>query len=124
MSRPIEDLFDTLLRYIESRIDLFKIQTRDRIEQAVVMAIYIAIVACTGLVILILLVIMAGTYLNILLNSSYLGYLILLGFFVVFLAILLAQKEKLLHLLRTAIAKIVQESKEQNRVNDPGNSAP
>lgn len=124
MSRPIEDLFDTLLRYIESRIDLFKIQTRDRIEQAVVTAIYIAIVACTGLVILILLVIMAGTYLNILLNSSYLGYVILLGFFVVSLAILVAQKEKLLHLLRTAIGKIVQESKEQNRVNDPGNRVP
>lgn len=122
MSRPIEDLFDTLLRYIESRIDLFKIQTRDRIEQAVVTAIYFAIVACTGLVILILLVIMAGTYLNILLDSAYLGYLILLGFFVVFMTILIWQKEKLQLVLRSAIAKIVQESKEQNLVNDPGNT--
>lgn len=122
MSRPIEDLFDTLLRYIESRIDLFKIQTRDRIEQAVVTAIYFAIVACTGLVILILLVIMAGTYLNILLDSAYLGYLILLGFFAVFMTILIWQKEKLQLVLRAAIAKIVQESKEQNLVNDPGNT--
>jgi hypothetical protein len=124
MSRPIEDLFDTLLRYIESRIDLFKIQTRDRIEQAIVTAIYFAIVAGAGLVILILLVIMAGTYLNHLLDSSYLGFLILLGFFAVFLAGIVLQKAKILLLLRAAIGKIVQESKDRDGGNAPDDMGP
>lgn len=112
MSRQIEELFDTLLRYIESRIDLFKIQTRDRIEQAVVLAVYLALAASVGLVILILLIIMTGSYLNQLLDSRYGGYLILLGIFTVVMIVLAVFKEKCLELIRGAISKIVQENKE------------
>ena len=107
MLSQLEEIKDTLFKYFETRIDLFKIETRDKIERAVVMALYGAILLCVALTVLILLVILLGTFLNKWLNSDYLGFLILLGVFVLKLVLAIVFREKLIQFIRGIIVRFV-----------------
>jgi len=109
MLSQLEEIKETLFKYFETRIDLFKIETRDKIERAVVMAVYATVLLCLALTILILVVILLGTFLNKWLNSDYLGYLILLGVFVLKLIVCIALKEKLIRFIRKSIVNILKE---------------
>lgn len=112
MLSQLEEIKDTLFKYFETRIDLFKIETRDKIERAVVMGIYAAILLCLGITILILLVILLGTFLNKWLHSDYLGFVILLGVFIIKLAITIIWKETWITLIRKIIVRFVSEKEE------------
>ena len=114
----LEEIKDTLFKYFETRLDLFKIETRDKIERAVIMAAYAALLLCVALVIVILIVILLGTFLNKWLDSDYLGYLILLGFFVIKLVLWITLKETWIRLIRKVIIRFVQikEDKEEAKV--------
>ncbi|WP_439583177.1 phage holin family protein [Dyadobacter bucti] len=112
MLSQLEEIKETLFKYFETRIDLFKIETRDKIERAVVVAVYATVLLCLALTILILVVILLGTFLNKWLDSDYLGYLILLGVFVLKLTICIALKEKLIRFIRKSIVNILKEKDE------------
>ena len=107
MFSQLEEIKDTLFKYLETRIDLFKIETRDRIEKAVVMAVYAALTLSIILVIIILTVILLGTFLNKWLHSDYLGYLILLGAFVLKLILWITLRERFVEMLRKIIVRFV-----------------
>jgi F0F1-type ATP synthase assembly protein I len=108
MLSQLEEIKDTLFKYFETRIDLFKIETRDRIERAVIMAIYAALTLSIILVIVILLVILLGTFLNKWLHSDYLGYVILFGIFVLKLILWVVFREKWIELIRSVIIRFVK----------------
>jgi hypothetical protein len=112
MLSQLEEIKDTLFKYFETRIDLFKIETRDKIERAVVMGVYAAILLCLALTILILLVILLGTFLNKWLESDYLGYVILLGVFILKLIITIIWRETWIKLLRKIIVRFVKDKEE------------
>ena len=112
MLNQLEEIKDTLFKYFETRIDLFKIETRDKIERAVIMAIYAALIISIGLTIFILIVILLGTFLNKWLDSDYLGFLILLGVFALALAICIALKENLIRFIRRIIIRFTAEKEE------------
>jgi len=112
MLSQLEEIKDTLFKYFETRIDLFKIETRDKIERAVVIGIYAAILLCVGLTILILLVILLGTFLNKWLQSDYLGFVILLGVFIIKLAVTIIWKETWIRLIRKIIVRFVSVKEE------------
>lgn len=112
MLSQLEEIKDTLFKYFETRIDLFKIETRDKIERAVVVGIYAAILLCLGLTILILLVILLGTFLNKWLHSDYLGFVILLGVFIIKLAVTIIWKETWIRLIRKIIVRFVSVKEE------------
>lgn len=112
MINQLEEIKDTLFKYFETRIDLFKIETRDKIERAVIMAIYAALILCIALTILILLVILLGTFLNKWLNSDYLGFLILLIVFIIKLVICFIFKEKLILFIRKIIVGLMKVKEE------------
>jgi len=112
MLSQLEEIKDTLFKYFETRIDLFKIETRDKIERAVVMGIYAAILLCLGITILILLVILLGTFLNKWLHSDYLGFVILLGVFIIKLAVTIIWRETWITLIRKIIVRFVSEKEE------------
>jgi len=112
MLNQLEEIKETLFKYFETRIDLFKIETRDKIERAVIMAVYAALILCIGLTILILLVILLGTFLNEWLNSDYLGFLILLGVFVILLVVSIVFKENLIRFIRKIIIRFVKVKEE------------
>jgi uncharacterized membrane protein YqjE len=112
MLSQLEEIKDTLFKYFETRIDLFKIETRDKIERAVVIGVYAAVLVCLGLTILILLVILLGTFLNKWLHSDYLGFVILLGVFIIKLAVAIIWKETWIGLIRKIIVRFVSEKEE------------
>ena len=112
MLSQLEEIKDTLFKYFETRIDLFKIETRDKIERAVVMAVYAGLVLCIALTILILLVILLGTFLNKWLDSDYLGFVILLGVFVLKIAIAIIWRETWVRLIHRIIINLVKEKGE------------
>ncbi|MBO9615177.1 MAG: phage holin family protein [Dyadobacter sp.] len=112
MLSQLEEIKDTLFKYFETRIDLFKIETRDKIERAVVIGVYAALLLCIGLTILILLVILLGTFLNKWLHSDYLGFVILLGVFMIKLAITIIWKETWMRLIRKIIVRFVSMKEE------------
>ena len=112
MLNQLEEIKETLFKYFETRIDLFKIETRDKIERAVIMAVYAALILGIALTIIILIVILLGTFLNKWLHSDYLGFLILLGIFVIKLIICLSLKENLIRFIRKIIIRFVKEKEE------------
>lgn len=112
MLSQLEEIKDTLFKYFETRIDLFKIETRDKIERAVVMAVYAAILLCLGLIVLILVVILLGTFLNKWLHSAYLGYVILLGVFILKLVITIVWREPIIRFIRRTIVRFVKVKEE------------
>jgi len=108
MFNQLEEIKDTLFKYFETRIDLFKIETRDKIERTVVSAIYGVVLVSIALIILILLIILLGTFLNKWLDSDYLGYLILLGVFVLIMVLAITMKEQMIGFIRNIITRFVQ----------------
>lgn len=108
MFSQLEEIKDTLFKYFETRIDLFKIETRDKIERMVVMAVYALLVLSVGLVVFILIVILLGTFLNKWLKSDYLGYLILLGVFIIKLIVTISFRKQLVGFIRNIIIRFVQ----------------
>ena len=108
MLSQLEEIKDTLFKYFETRIDLFKIETRDKIERTAVTGVYGVLILSIALIVLILMVILLGTLLNKWLDSDYLGYLILLGVFVLILVLLIVFKTKLIGLIRNIIVKVIQ----------------
>mgnify|MGYP000928638199 CR=1 FL=1 len=112
MISQLEEIRNTLFKYLETRIDLVKIEVRDKVERAVVMAVYAAALVCIGLTILILLIILLGTFLNKWLNSDYLGYVILLGFFVINLIIWIVFRKKLVDMIHGFIVRFVSVKEE------------
>jgi F0F1-type ATP synthase assembly protein I len=109
MLGQLEEIKDTLFKYFETRIDLFKIETRDRIERAVVLAVYAALLLSIALVIFVVMVILLGTFLNKWLNSDYLGFLILLGIFILKLVIWIGFREKWVSFIRSVIVRFVKD---------------
>jgi uncharacterized membrane protein YqjE len=108
MFNQLEEIKETLFKYFETRIDLFKIETRDKIERTVVSALYAVILLCVALVVLMLLVILLGTFLNRWLNSDYLGYLILLGVFTLKLILTISLRKQLIGFIRNMIVRFVK----------------
>lgn len=108
MFSQLEEIKDILFKYFETRIDLFKIETRDKIERAAVTGVYALLVLSIVLVVLILIVILLGTFLNKWLHSDYLGYLILLGFFVLKLILSIVFRTRLIGFIRNIIIRFVQ----------------
>jgi uncharacterized membrane protein YqjE len=115
MLNRLEEIKETLFKYLETRIDLFKIETRDRVERAVVMIVYAALTLSIILVVFILIVILLGTFLNKLLESDYLGYLILLGVVLLKLTFWLVYREKCIEIIRSIIERFAKEKEDTEK---------
>lgn len=108
MINQLEEIKDTLFKYFETRLDILKIETRDKIERAMVQAAYGALLLSIALVILILAVILLGVFLNKWMESDYLGYVVLLAFFVIKLIVWLVFREKMVSVLHVLILKFMK----------------
>jgi phosphoglycerol transferase MdoB-like AlkP superfamily enzyme len=108
MFRQIDEIRETIFKYLESRLELIQIDTRDKFEQVILKLVYLFLGALFIMIVLLLVVIMISIGLNIWLGSSYAGYLIILMFFIILTTIWFAYRPKWLSLLRLVANKIVQ----------------
>lgn len=80
--------------YLKSEIDRVKNNTRHKIAEIIVKVIIFALMGLVGLMILIFGSVTLGLWLNEVLESSFLGFLIVTGFYVLLLVMLLLIKDQ------------------------------
>lgn len=107
----LDKLVNTLSGFIETRIELLKIDAKESLTVVVTKIVTLSLISVTGLFILFFLLMGLSGLLNQLLESQYLGYVIVAGFFVLVLLIILALKEKIGDKIREQISEIEEEIK-------------
>lgn len=112
MINQLDDLKDTLFKYIETRVDIVKIETRGKIESTLIVAAYMVVVLCIFTVLATVIAILLAIYLNELLHSKYLGYVIVIGLLILKLAIWLVFRKQLSQVLRKVIVSFVHAKEE------------
>ncbi len=77
-------LVENLYKYVQTNIEIAKVEVQEKIEDTVKKVALIAVLAITGMLFLIFVLITLSLFLNKILDSQYLGFLIvavLLGIF-------------------------------------------
>ncbi len=69
-------LVDNLYKYVQTNIEIAKVEVQEKIEDTVKKVALIAVLAITGTLFLIFVLITLGLFLNKILESQYLGFLI------------------------------------------------
>ena len=82
----IGELKENLIKLIEAKFELTKLNVQDKIEGIVVKVAYALITFILGIVVIIFLSILIALGLNHLIGSSWLGFLIMFGFYILILA--------------------------------------
>ncbi len=109
MFERLEELRENIFRYLEARIELFTLETRGRVEDGAVQAIHAIVLALLSTMTLIFLFSLLAAYLNEVLDSRYLGFLIVAAFFLTLTVLWLTAKESIMVMIRkTAYAAILK----------------
>lgn len=116
MLNQLEELRETLYRFIETRISLLEVETRGYLERIILQLVYFAVVMLTTVIVITFLLILLSVYLNRVLESTYAGYLIVSGFFGVGLVLLITLRESCLSFIRWALEKALGEGND-NQTN-------
>lgn len=113
MLEHLEEIRENIFRYLEARIELFTLESRGKIEEGVVVGIHGIILALFGTMTLIFLFILLAAYLNQVLDSKYLGFLIVAGFFLLVTILLVAAKDFVKGKIRVAAYSAMKKSQEK-----------
>ncbi len=81
MLERLDEIRENIFRYLEARIELFTLETRGKVEEGVVAAVHAIVLGFLSTITLIFLLALLAAYLNEVLDSQYLGFLIVAGFF-------------------------------------------
>ncbi len=117
MLERFEEIRENIFSYLEARIELFTLETRGKIEEGVVVGVHGIILALLGTMTIIFLFSLLAAYLNFVLDSRYLGFLIVAGFFLLLTLIWLLAKDffkaKIKVVAYSALKKSQEKKKEQ-----------
>ena len=100
MFKQLEEIKDTLYKYIEVRTELFKTESQEKIENVAVQIVYFVIITCFGFGVLLFVLIVIASLLNNWLESHYIGFLIMLILFIMLLAFGLLKKGTLKNIIK------------------------
>jgi len=89
-----DSLMGNLMGYLDTRIDLVRLEAQEKAKNAFVGTVHGVMMGLIGLMFLIFLSIFAGLALNAALDSSYWGFGIMAGFYLVLLIIFLVGVDK------------------------------
>ena len=91
----LDKLIDTLTGYIENRVELLKLDVREQIALVVAKVSVILLQVLLGIMVLAFIFVGIALLLNQLLNSAFLGFLIVAALFAIALWLVYAAREKL-----------------------------
>jgi uncharacterized membrane protein YqjE len=80
-------LVDNLYKYVQTNVEIVKVEVQEKIEDAVKKVVIFAILALSATLLLIFLLITLALFLNQILSSNYLGFLIVSALLAVITAI-------------------------------------
>ncbi len=112
----IDKLLDTLTSYLETKLEIFKLDLKEEIGSAISKVIIYIIVGVLGIIAFAFALLALATFLNELLESNFLGYLIDVGIIFIAIAILYLKKEKIAKLIMSRIEsgdQVVNQEDEQ-----------
>jgi hypothetical protein len=89
-----DSLMGNLMGYLDTRIDLVRLEAQEKVKTAFVGTVHGVAMGLIGLMFLIFLSIFAGLALNAALDSSYWGFGLVAGFYLVLLIIFLVGVDK------------------------------
>ncbi len=103
MFKQLEEIRDTLYKYIEVRTELFKAESQEKLENVAVQVVYLVVIICLGFGVALFVLTLIASLLNHWLESRYLGFLIMLILFLLLLALGLLKQ----NLIKTVIKNIL-----------------
>jgi hypothetical protein len=103
----ITDLRNNIIKLIEAKFELGKLEIQDKIEWIIVKVFYILLLAFLGLMVLIFINILIAIYLSEWLGNKYLGYIISLFLNVFFILLLVFRKDTIQNSIKHLIEKMV-----------------
>ncbi len=106
MFKQLEEIRDTLYKYVEVRTELFKAESQEKLESVAVQVLYLVVITCLGFGVVLFILTLVASLLNNWLESRYLGFLVMLLFFVLLLTFGLLKQ----NLIKNIIKKILYES--------------
>jgi len=89
-----DSLMGNLMGYLDTRIDIVRLETQEKVKNAFVGTVHGVTMGLIGLMFLIFLSIFAGLALNAALDSTYWGFGLVAGFYLVLLIIFLVGVDK------------------------------
>lgn len=115
MLERFEEIRENIFRYLEARIELFTLETRGKIEEGVVVGVHGIVLALLGTMTTIFLFSLLAAYLNYVLDSRYLGFLIVAGLFLLLTLIWLLAKDFFKSKIRVAAYSTLKKSQEKKK---------
>jgi hypothetical protein len=106
----VGELKENLVRLIETRFELTKLEVQDRIEGLVVKAVYTLISFILGIMVFVFLGILLAIGINEWLESTWIGFLILFLFNLLILIVFFLAKEFILSNLKKEVQQIFDKS--------------
>ncbi|MEQ8714284.1 MAG: phage holin family protein [Cyclobacteriaceae bacterium] len=113
----VDRLIETVTDYAKVRIDLLKVDLIERISGLAALIITFLVIFMLGLFLMAFASLTLGSFLNEVLESSYLGYLIVTVFYVIILTVvvIILKSGKLQAFLETIVAESMQTSEEDEQ---------
>jgi len=84
----LDGLLDSVKGYIDTRIQLFKLEMQEKAANVITSAIFLALLIFCGLMMLMFLSLALGNYLNDLFGNSYMGFCVMGLFYFVMVVLL------------------------------------
>ena len=109
------ELRENIVHLIEAKFELAKLGIQDKIERIAVKAIHALFTFILGIVVLIFLSILIAIGLNILLKSSWAGFVIIFVIYFIVLATFIFAKDTVISVIKKRVEKIVDEHLNDNQ---------
>lgn len=104
----IDNLIENISGYIDTRLELFKIEIKEWIAKILSNLIYFLILLMLILVILIFISMSAGFYLNQILESNFWGFGIVASFYLLIVILFILNSKKNIAIINSQIQKIIE----------------
>ncbi|MFD1142551.1 phage holin family protein [Larkinella insperata] len=113
MLEKLEEIRESIFKYLEARIELFKLETRSQVENIALNAVHGIVLGFLITITTIFLFSLLAAYLNEVLDSRYLGFLIVAGFFLLLTLIWAFAKGSIENMLRKMTYNIIKNQQEK-----------
>lgn len=115
----LDKLVNTLTGYVETRIDLLKIDVKEGLSIAITKLILGSLLSLFSFFIVFFVFLGVAALLNEVLDSAYWGYFISAGFFTLVLLVILMLREKIADKIRQQVVEMEEEViEEENELNN------
>jgi hypothetical protein len=107
----LDELKDNFLKLIEAKFELKKLEIQEKLESKLAPLVFYLCLSLLSIFSFFLLNLLLGLWLNRLLDSYFLGFLILFAFYAIVTILFYFSKEKLLAIFKEKIKKEMDEMK-------------